>query len=255
MTTKKGHEVILETKNLRKEYDLGETKVKALSGVSLKIYEGEFVVVLGPSGSGKSTLLHLLGALDAPTKGRVLVDGRDISKFSPFQLSMLRRKIMGFIFQSFNLIPTLNALENVKIPLEPTPLSGFEASKRAKKLLKEVELEHRIFHKPNQLSGGERQRVSIARSLVNDPEIIFADEPTGNLDSVTGDKVLEIMKHLNEVEGRTFVVVTHDPALVNFADQVFYIRDGKIEKVVERKKKKSGRHAHGKRKVRRAKNK
>ena len=220
---------IIEAKAIRKTYLLGETEVHALRGINLKIYQGELIIILGPSGSGKSTLLHQLGALDIPTEGKVYVDGLDITKMDSWNLSMLRRMKMGFIFQSFNLIPTLNAIENVKVPLFPTKVSEIVAQKRAMKLLREVGVGERAKHKPNQLSGGERQRVSIARALVNDPEIIFADEPTGNLDSKTGDRVLEIIKKLNEEDGKTFVIVTHDASLVEFADRVFIIKDGRIE--------------------------
>ncbi|MBN1160079.1 MAG: ABC transporter ATP-binding protein [Candidatus Diapherotrites archaeon] len=220
---------IIEVRKIKKTYLLGETKVHALRGVSLNVYPGELIIILGPSGSGKSTLLHQMGALDIPTEGKVLVDGLDITQMDSWNLSMLRRKKMGFIFQSFNLIPTLDAVENVHIPLLPTNVSEVAAHRRAMHLLKEVGIEDRAHHKPNQLSGGERQRVSIARALINDPEIIFADEPTGNLDSKTGEKVLEIIRKLNEEEGKTFVIVTHDASLVEFADRVFIIRDGLIE--------------------------
>ena len=220
---------VIEVKGIRKTYLLGETKVHALRGVSLDVYPGELIIILGPSGSGKSTLLHQMGALDIPTKGKVFVDGLDITQMDSWNLSMLRRKKMGFIFQSFNLIPTLDAAENVKVPLLPTNVSEVAAHRKAMRLLREVGIEDRADHKPNQLSGGERQRVSIARALINDPEIIFADEPTGNLDSKTGDRVLEIIRKLNEEEGKTFVIVTHDASLVEFADRVFIIKDGLIE--------------------------
>ena len=217
---------MIKAVNLKKEYKLGETVVHALRGVSLKIDKQDFIVIVGPSGSGKSTLLHLLGALDTPTSGKVMINGEDISHYDEWSLAMLRRKKMGFIFQSFNLIPSLTAIENVVIPTEPTPMDKEEALERAAKLLKEVGLEKRMNHKPDELSGGERQRVSIARSLINDPEIVYADEPTGNLDSVTGEKIVGIMKKLNEHDKKTFVNATHNEELLDFATKRFIIRDG-----------------------------
>lgn len=237
---KQGKHIIIEAKDIHKIYKLGEIDVPALRGVSLRIERRDFIVIVGPSGSGKSTLMHILGALDHPTKGNVFIDGEDIGILDEWSLAMLRRNKIGFVFQAFNLIPTLTALENVVIPTEPTDKSVEEVHERGVDLLKELGLGHRLNHKPNELSGGERQRVSIARALINDPEIIFADEPTGNLDTVTGDKMIESMKKLNEVEGKTFVIVTHDEGLLGYATKKVFLKDGKLEEKIGNIK----RHVH-----------
>lgn len=207
---------------------MGEVIVEALRGVSLRVEKGDFIIIVGPSGSGKSTLMHLLGALDRPTSGEVYIEGKNISKLDDWSLAMIRRKKIGFVFQSFNLIPTLNALENVMIPLEPAKVEMAESIKRAKELLRLLDIEDRMLHKPAELSGGQRQRVSIARALINNPDIVLADEPTGNLDTVTGQKVIEAMLHLNRVRGKTFVIVTHDLELLKYATKKVYIKDGLI---------------------------
>ena len=219
---------MIEARNVSKVYELGVTQVHALRGVSLKIDEGDFVVIAGRSGSVKSTLMHILGALDLPTKGSVFIDGHDITKMDDWGLAMLRRKRIGFVFQEFNLIPTLTALENVLIPTQPMKVDEDIVRERALKILGEVGLGNRVFHKPNELSGGQRQRVSIARALINDPKIIFADEPTGNLDSVTGNYIVGLMRHLNKVEKKTFVIVTHDESLLGHASKQVFLFDGKI---------------------------
>ncbi|MFH1586742.1 MAG: ABC transporter ATP-binding protein [Candidatus Diapherotrites archaeon] len=226
---------MIVAENITKEYKMGEVIVSALAGISIKIEEGDFVVIVGPSGSGKSTLMHILGALDHPTSGKIFVDGEDISKMDDWELAMLRRKKIGFIFQNFNLIPTLNALENVVIPTEPLSGDKSDYDKRGIELLKMLGLGDRLLHKPSELSGGQRQRVSIARSLINNPEVIFADEPTGNLDTATGKHIVEIMRKLNREEKKTFVIVTHDQSLLDFANKQVFIRDGKIEKQVKKK--------------------
>lgn len=231
---------VLELKDVFKEYRMGENSIFALNGVSIKINKGDFVVIVGPSGSGKSTLMHILGLLDTPTKGKVFVDGQDVSVFDDWHLAMLRRNKIGFIFQSFNLIPTLTSFENVMIPTEPVPGEKEHLEERAIGLLKDVGLGNRLTHKPDELSGGQRQRVSIARAFVNDPEIIFADEPTGNLDSVTGRQVIQLMRDLNMKEGKTFVIVTHDPSLLDYASKKVFILDGKITKIEESKRRKGG---------------
>ena len=222
---------IVELRDVVKNYRLGNTIVKALRGISFEIRQGDFAIVIGPSGSGKSTLLHLMGALDKPTSGEVFIKGKNISLMDEWSLAMLRRKTIGFVFQTFNLVPTLNALENVMIPLEPVGLDSLEKIRRAEKLLSLVGLKNRSFHKPAELSGGERQRVAIARALINDPEIILADEPTGNLDSKTGLQIVSSMKKLNEKEVKTFVLVTHDLSLLKYGNKHIYIRDGLIEKI------------------------
>ncbi|PIN85224.1 MAG: hypothetical protein COV47_03135 [Candidatus Diapherotrites archaeon CG11_big_fil_rev_8_21_14_0_20_37_9] len=226
---------VIRIKNVFKHYQLGDTIVKALDGVSLSIYEGDFVVIVGPSGSGKSTLMHILGTLDNPTKGEVFVDDENIDVLDDWHLAMLRRNKIGFIFQSFNLIPTLTTLENVLIPVEPLSGGTERYQDRAIQLLDEIGLGDRLLHKPDELSGGQRQRVSIARALINNPEIIFADEPTGNLDSKTGKQVIESMKLLNEKENKTFVIVTHDPSILEYASRKVFILDGKITKIEETK--------------------
>jgi putative ABC transport system ATP-binding protein len=235
---------LIEARNVTKKYKMDKVTVEALRGVSIKIEKGDFIVIVGPSGSGKSTLLHLLGALDRPTSGQVLVDGKDISKMDDWSLAMIRRKKIGFVFQSFNLIPTLNALENVMIPLEPVKMDMNVAISRAQGLLELLDLKDRMLHKPGELSGGQRQRVSIARALINDPEIILADEPTGNLDTVTGRKVVEAMLHWNQDHDKTFVLVTHDPSLLDFATRKVYIRDGMIDVQENNKPKKTAAAYH-----------
>ncbi|MBU0662760.1 MAG: ABC transporter ATP-binding protein [Candidatus Diapherotrites archaeon] len=222
---------MIEAKNITKQYKMGTTTVHALRGVSLKINKGDFVIIVGPSGSGKSTLMHILGALDHPTSGSVHIGGRNISVLEDWHLAMIRREKIGFVFQAFNLIPTLNALENVIIPTEPTNRQPEEVAEKAKALLRQMGLGERMFHKPTELSGGERQRVSIARSLINNPEIIFADEPTGNLDSATGDKIVREMRRLNKEENKTFVIVTHDEDLLRYATRQYHLKDGKIDSI------------------------
>lgn len=222
---------LIELQNVVKEYRLGKVIVKALRGISLELKRGDFAIVAGPSGSGKSTLLHMIGALDRPTSGKVFIGGKDITLLDDWSLAMLRRKTVGFVFQTFNLVPTLNALENVMLPLEPTGMDEVEKIKRAKQLLKLVGLKHRMLHKPAELSGGERQRVAIARALINNPEIVLADEPTGNLDTKTGLQIIKAMKKLNVEEKKTFVVVTHDLSLLKYGNRHIYLRDGIIEKI------------------------
>ena len=221
--------VLIELRNVEKIYNEGkENEVRALRGVSLKVHEKDFIAIIGPSGSGKSTLLHMLGCLDKPTKGKVLIDGKDVSKMNDEDLARIRREKIGFIFQTFNLIPTLTALENVELPMKLNGKKASEARERARELLKIVGLEKRLDHLPSQLSGGEQQRVAIARALANEPEIILADEPTGNLDSKTGFEIVKLMKKLNR-EGYTFVIVTHDLRIADFANKKIRIRDGKLE--------------------------
>ena len=221
--------VLIELRNVEKIYNEGkENEVRALRGVSLKVHEKDFIAIIGPSGSGKSTLLHMLGCLDKPTKGKVLIDGKDVSKMNDEDLARIRREKIGFVFQTFNLIPTLTALENVELPMKLNGKKASEARERARELLKIVGLEKRLDHLPSQLSGGEQQRVAIARALANEPEIILADEPTGNLDSKTGFEIVKLMKKLNR-EGYTFVIVTHDLRIADFANKKIRIKDGKLE--------------------------
>jgi len=218
---------MIRVENVHKIFKLGEEKVHALRGVNLRVKAGEFVFITGPSGSGKTTLLDIIGALSKPTKGRVIFDGKDVSAFNDYQLSLFRKKKIGFIFQTFNLIPTLTALENVLIPLIPNGVSNKD-KKKAVELLSMMGLEKRINHRPNELSGGERQRVTISRALINDPLVILADEPTGELDSKTGEEVMDYMRKVNKEEGKTFVIVTHDLEYIKKKDTVHKLKDGKL---------------------------
>ncbi|ALK06734.1 MAG: ABC transporter ATP-binding protein [Methanosarcina sp. 795] len=212
---------------------MGESDFAALRGINLEIYEGEFLVVLGPSGSGKSTIMNLIGCLDLPSKGTVFLNSCDISELEESELARIRGQMIGFIFQSFNLIPTLNTLENVLLPLEFQEEDPHTARKKAAYLLEIVGLSNKKHNLPSQLSGGQRQRVAIARSLAVNPPIILADEPTGNLDSKTGNYILEFLDGLNKKEGKTIIIVTHDLELVKYATRIVYIRDGQIEKIEE----------------------
>jgi len=220
---------LLQAINLKKTYARGHQEVHALRGVSLTIQKGQFTSVMGPSGSGKSTLLHLLGGLDRPTSGQVLIDGQGIEKFNDDELSAFRRRRLGFIFQFFNLLPTLTAIENVALPLllDGQPLA--KIAPRAKELLEMIGLKNRMEHRPDQLSGGEMQRVAIARALVTDPLLILADEPTGNLDTKTGTTVLELLAMMSKERGHTILMVTHDPRAASFSNRLITLRDGLME--------------------------
>ena len=221
---------MVELKNVVRKYVMGETEVKALRGLSLEIKEGEFVAVVGPSGSGKSTLMHLVGALDVPDEGEVMLNGRDISEYEESELAEIRGEKVGFVFQTFNLIPTLNSLDNVALPLTFQGIPREEREERARNLLDMVGLGGRTSHKPAELSGGEQQRVAIARALVNDPEILLADEPTGNLDSETGREVMELLEGLNKDRGMTVVIVTHNPKDAAYAERTINMIDGMLDK-------------------------
>jgi len=223
---------LLELSAVTKEYQLGKTVVRALRGLDLSVEAGEVVAIMGPSGSGKSTLMHILGALDRPSDGSARLDGSDLSALKERELATLRGRRVGFVFQTFNLIPTLNARQNVELPMLFQGVRGGERTRRAKELLARVGLADRIKHKPNELSGGERQRVAIARALSNDPEIILADEPTGNLDSETGATILGLLKELSRVDGKTVILVTHDPDAAEIADRIVRLRDGCVREEV-----------------------
>lgn len=218
---------IIRLENVWKVYRMGKVDVNALRGVTFTIQKGEFVAITGASGSGKSTMMNLVGCLDRPTKGRIFLDGVDISSFSESRLAETRGRKIGFVFQQFNLIPTLNALENVMLPMEFQDSSHAEIKARAKMLLEQVGLGDRIGHKPSELSGGQSQRVAMARSLANDPEVILADEPTGNLDSKTGEYIMNLLCGLHK-EGKTVIMVTHDAKLVNYAKRVIKLKDGEV---------------------------
>ena len=211
-----------------KEYLQGESTLRVLNNVDMQIKEGEFMAVMGPSGSGKSTLLNMIGALDKPTSGKVLIRGTDLSTLDDNQLADLRNKEIGFIFQFFNLISRMNALKNVELPMAIAGKSRSERRKRAEELLTLVGLEKRMDHRPTQLSGGEQQRVAIARSLTNDPSVLLCDEVTGNLDTSTGDDIMELLKNLNKEQGKTFVLITHDPQVGQATERLIQLRDGEI---------------------------
>lgn len=215
---------------VRKTYQMGQVLVEALASVDLKIERGEFIVILGPSGSGKTTMLNLLGGLDTPTAGQIIIDGTDISKFREKELTLFRREKIGFIFQFFNLIPTLTARENVEFALELASRDGVPSKKRAEDLLGLVNLTERADHFPYQLSGGEQQRVAVARALAKDPSIVLGDEPTGNLDFETGKLVLKALIDINRTEGKTFIIVTHNAIVGEIADRVLHLHDGLIAK-------------------------
>jgi len=229
-------EPFIKLTNVWKTYQMGEAEFAALKGINLEIYEGEFLVVLGPSGSGKSTLMNLIGCLDLPSKGAVFLDSKDISKLEESELARIRGQMIGFIFQSFNLIPTLNTQENVLLPMEFQEEDARIARKKADYLLEIVGLSDKKQNLPSQLSGGQRQRVAIARSLAVNSPIILADEPTGNLDSKTGNYILEFLDKLHEKEGKTIIIVTHDLEIVKHATRIVYLRDGEVEKIEKRKK-------------------
>jgi len=231
-----GESPLIKLTNVWKIYQMGEVEFAALKGINLEIYEGEFLIVLGPSGSGKSTLMNLLGCLDIPSKGSAYLNSKDISKLDESELALIRGQMIGFIFQSFNLIPTLSTEENVLLPMEFQEEDRQIARQKSAYLLDIVGLTNKKKNLPSQLSGGQRQRVAIARSLAVNPPIILADEPTGNLDSKTGDYILEFLDQLHEREGKTIIIVTHDLELVKYATRVVYIRDGEIEKIETRQK-------------------
>lgn len=217
----------IQTTNLTKYYEMGLTIVKALNGVDLTLPEKSLSVVMGPSGSGKSTLLHLLGGLDRPTGGEIFLNGSVLSQLDENDLAIFRRKTVGFVFQSFNLIQSFNAVENVSFPMRFMNIPNKKRTETAMYYLEQVGIADRAHHKPSELSGGEQQRVAIARALVNDPSLILADEPTGNLDTTSGFSIMEILASLNQ-SGRTVLVVTHDPRMTQFATHIIYLMDGKI---------------------------
>lgn len=219
---------IVEVSNVRKSYLLGSLEVPVLSGINLKIEKGEFLAIIGPSGSGKSTLMNLIGCLDRPTEGQVLIQGRNLHGMSDGELARLTGLEIGFVFQTFNLVPRLTALENVLLPSFANYRISSDPRKRAEELLGTMGLQDHMRHRPGELSGGQSQRVSIARALINDPAILLADEPTGNLDSKTGAEILRIFINLN-MEGRTVIIVTHDPEIARYADRVVLVKDGIIQ--------------------------
>jgi len=225
-----GAKPVIRLENVYKTYDLGEIQVQALRGVSLEIHEGEFVAVMGPSGSGKSTIMNILGCLDRPTKGHYYLDGVDVSGMSKSELAHIRNRKLGFVFQQFNLLARTSAVENVELPTVYAGISPEERTKRAMESLTRVGLADRAGHHPSQLSGGQQQRVAIARGLVNRPAILLADEPTGNLDSRTSVEIMDILQTLNNEQGLTIVLVTHEPDIAQYAKRTLEFRDGKLRR-------------------------
>jgi len=219
---------IIKLENVWKIYQLGKVGLPALRGIDLEILPGHFVSIMGPSGSGKSTLLNIIGILDFPTRGQVYLKNKNVALLSENELALLRGKTIGFIFQEFNLLSNLTALENVMLPMVFQGVSWRQRKERAKKLLIDVGLGERINHQPTELSGGERQRVAIARAFANDPEMVIADEPTGNLDSTAGQKIMEILTDFHKKQGKTIVVVTHDPNIASYSEEIVNIKDGQI---------------------------
>lgn len=235
----KKNKPIIDGKDLKKIYQMGDFQVRALDGASIQVNEGEFVAIMGPSGSGKSTLMNLLGCLMSPTSGQYILDGEDVSDLDKVQLARIRNRKLGFIFQSYNLLARTSALQNVILPLyydQEAELTAEEQEQKAIKMLEAVGLADRIYHEPQELSGGQQQRVSIARALVNDPVMVMADEPTGNLDSKSGAEIMDLLVSLNK-EGVTIVMVTHDPAIAKYTDRTIHLLDGKVAEIVKNGKK------------------
>jgi putative ABC transport system ATP-binding protein len=226
-----GADTVIQLEAVWKIYQMGDVQVQALSGIDLEIERGEFLAIAGASGSGKSTMMNLIGCLDLPSKGKIRLNGTDIATLHESQLAQIRGKKIGFVFQQFNLIPTLTALENVMLPLEFQNVDSRKARETALELLKLVGLGERVRHLPSQLSGGQQQRVAIARALAVDPDIILADEPTGNLDSKTGEFVMNLLAEIHRKDTKTIILVTHDFYLVKRAERVVYLKDGKIERI------------------------
>ena len=224
---------LIDTRDLWKTYQMGSEEIHALRGVSIEIEKGEYVAIMGPSGSGKSTLMNLIGCLDTPSKGSYLLNGKQVSQMNDDELARIRNEEIGFVFQTFNLLPRATALHNVELPLVYGGVSSKDRITRARAALEKVELLDRQTHRPNQLSGGQRQRVAIARALVNDPSILLADEPTGNLDSKTGVEIMGVFERLHAA-GNTVVLVTHEPDIAAYAHRAIHIRDGQVEKDVRR---------------------
>lgn len=227
-------DVIISVRGLARRYPMGETEIWALAGVNLDIYRGEYLSIMGPSGSGKSTLFNMIGGLDCPTEGTVCIDGHDVRTMDARQIAFLRCHKIGYIFQTFNLVQVMTAEQNVMLPLTFAGVEDAEASRRARRLLEMVGLGGRFHHRPDQLSGGQQQRVAIARAMANDPDIILADEPTGNLDLKTGEEIIRILERFKREFGKTVISATHDPKMLAASDRVVYLTDGRITVIKER---------------------
>ncbi len=223
-------EWVIETGQITKVYRMGSVEVHALRGLSMRVARGEMLAIMGPSGSGKSTLMNILGCLDQPTAGTYYLDGEDVSTLDDDALALIRNQKVGFVFQNFNLLPRMSAMENVELPLIYAGVPTRERRRRARAMLEAVGLGERMHHLPNELSGGQQQRVAIARALINNPAIVLADEPTGNLDSRSGEEVMGILQRLNREQGITIILVTHDPRIAGYADRILHIFDGRIER-------------------------
>lgn len=232
--TLENREEIVRTIEVVKEYRMGDQTLQALKGVNVTIFRGEYISIMGPSGSGKSTLFNAIGGLDKPTSGKVFIDEVDIAQLDALELAWLRCRKIGYIFQTFNLIPVMTALENVALPMVFAGTSDTDSREKAKTILEQVELGHRINNKPSQLSGGQQQRVAIARAFANDPAIILADEPTGNLDLNTGKAIIALLKKMNRDRGVTVISATHDLKMLDISDRIFWIRDGAVDKIERR---------------------
>mgnify|MGYP001129142102 CR=1 FL=1 len=228
------YEYVIETEDLHKHYEVGGTTIRALDGISLRFRRGEYISIVGPSGSGKTTLFNMIGGLDRPTKGRVYIDAIEISKLDAYELAWLRCHKVGYIFQTFNLIPVMTALENVYLPMIFAGTSRKERRKKAIEILERVGLGDRLNHRPSELSAGQQQRVALARALANDPSIILADEPTGNLDSQTGLEMIQLLRTLNRERGATMIAATHDLKIIEVSDSIVFMRDGRVERVENR---------------------
>ena len=228
-------DIVIRALDVKRYYGSGETVTKALDGISLDVYRGEYLSIMGPSGSGKSTLFNMIGGIDSPTEGMVFLDEIDVAQLDSFELAWMRCHKIGYIFQTYNILPVLTALENVTLPMLFAGLTEDQALEKGVGILKKVGLGDRIFHRPYELSGGQQQRVAVARAIANDPVIILADEPTANLDVNTGKEMIELLVHLKETEGITVIAATHDMKMLDVSDRILWIRDGKVDRLEERK--------------------
>ena len=225
---------VVRTQQVKKVYEMGDFSLQALKGVDLEVEQGEYLSIMGPSGSGKSTLFNMIGGLDKPTEGKVYIDDVDVAQLDAYELAWLRCRKIGYIFQSFNLIPVMTALENVTLPMVFAGLTSDEARDKGVDLLTKVGLGERISHKPSELSGGQQQRVAVARAFANDPAIILADEPTGNLDLTTGTEIIELLRQMNKESGVTVISATHDHKMLSVSDRVIWVRDGLVDRIINR---------------------